>query len=156
MIKKTKEFSCVQMYFYGVHQPKLDNSVIMENKLDLICMSSSSGIRNHFWFRPIKERNNYFCLALVANEISQCRTIFGGNKGVSLLKLIYVHESVPSFPSQMKAFQPVQDTVINSSKKVGFPFKFPLPRLEMKYTSADVNICVTSNKAVSIIKASIF
>ena len=72
------------------------------------------------------------------------------------MKLIYVHESVPSFPSQMKAFQPVQDTVINSSKKVGFPFKFPLPRLEMKYTSADVNICVTSNKAVSIIKASIF
>ena len=50
--------------------PKLDNSVIMENKLDLICMSSSSGIRNHFWFRPIKERNNYFYLALVANEIS--------------------------------------------------------------------------------------
>ena len=37
----------------------------MENKLDLICMSSSSGIRNHFWFRPKKKEIIAFALPLL-------------------------------------------------------------------------------------------
>lgn len=60
------------MYFYGVYQFKFDNFVIMENKLDLICMLSFFGICNYFCFRFIKERNNYFYFVFVVNEILQC------------------------------------------------------------------------------------
>lgn len=49
--------------------PTLDNSVIMENKLDLICMSSSSGIRNHFWFRPKKKEIITFALPLLQMKL---------------------------------------------------------------------------------------